>query len=343
MARTGTAGKLDSAQKRYRPTGVAVGTLKKFLEDGSSYMAAMIAFWAFFSVFPLFLLLMSLLGYLLPASTKSDVLHHVAALFPMLDPSTVGHLSGSAWTAILGGVTALWSGTAVMRTAQYAFNSAWEVPMRERPKMVEKLKRALFALSTIGVGLVVSVIISDFVTGRDNGVDLGMGGRIAGYVVAAALDVGLFVVAFKVLTDRKVSFRDVLPGAVLSGVAFWVLEQLSSFIISRHLQNAQSTYGHFATVITILWWFYIQAVITMLGAQLNVVLRRRLYPRSLSDPTETGADRRALRDYAASRAYAGEGQQEVQVHFPGRRGDEEERDRRDEPAIYYEDRRRRAR
>jgi uncharacterized BrkB/YihY/UPF0761 family membrane protein len=33
---------------------VAVATVKKFSEDQSPNLAAMIAFWAFFSIFPLF-------------------------------------------------------------------------------------------------------------------------------------------------------------------------------------------------------------------------------------------------------------------------------------------------
>jgi uncharacterized BrkB/YihY/UPF0761 family membrane protein len=89
----------------------------------------------------------------------------------------------------------------------------------------------------------------------------------------------------------------------LSGVIFFVLQELSAFIISRHLHSAQSTYGHFATVITILWWFYLQAVVTLLGAQLNVVLKERLHPRSVVDAPQTEADRRALQAYAEERAY----------------------------------------
>jgi membrane protein len=297
------ARKVDSAQRSNRPAGVAVATFKKFQEDRSTRMAAMIAFWAFFSIFPLLLLLVSLLGFFLPASVKSQVLHHVAGMFPLLDPSTIGHLSGSVWTVILGAVTALWSGTAVVRTTEFAFNSVWAIPMNERPKMVEQMVRAFKALATIGIGLVVSTFISGFVTGQDTGIKLGLAGRIGGYVIAAALDVGLFMVAFRMLTDRDITFRDVLPGAVLSGVAFWVLEQLSSFIVSRHLNHAQATYGHFATVITILWWFYLQGVVTMLGAQLNVVLVERLHPRSLTGDDRTRADERTLHKYAESRRY----------------------------------------
>ncbi len=114
---------------------------------------------------------------------------------------------------------------------------------------------------------------------------------------------GLFIAAFCILTQKDVTVRDVLPGAALSGVAFWILQSVSSLIISRYLHKAQSTYGHFATVITILWWFYIQAMVSLYGAQLNVVLKERLYPRSLTKTPGTDADRRAYRAYAKERTY----------------------------------------
>lgn len=312
--------RLDALQRDHRVLAVTIATAKKFQEDRSTRMAAMMAFWGFFSVFPLLLLFVSLLGFFLPASTKSSVLHHVSAMLPLLDSKTVGHLSGSAWTVLVGGITAIWSGTAVMRTTQFAFNSVWEVPMTERPKLVQQLVRSVQALSTIGIGIVVSMIVSGFVTGQSTGVNLRGADRVGGYLLAAALDVGLFLVAFRFLTDRRITFNDVLPGALLSGVAFWVLEQLSSFIISRHLQNVQPTYGHFATVITILWWFYLQAVFTLLGAQLNVVLRRRRYPRAVGGGSETEADRRTLRAYAESRTY--EQREQVDTRFGDDPGDD---------------------
>lgn len=319
MADTSGVGRIDIIQRRNRPAGVAVATFKKFQEDRSTRLASIIAFWAFFSVFPLFLLLVSLLGFFLPASMKNNVLHHVAAMFPLLDPRTVGHISGSWWSAILGGLTALWGGLAVVRSTEFVFNSVWEVPMHERPRTLQQMGRGVKALATIGVGLVISSVVSGFVTGQSNGVHLGVAGRVAGYVVAIVLDVGLFTVAFRMLTDRAITYRDVLPGAVFSGLVFFVLQEASSFIISNRLHHAQSTYGHFATVITILWWFYLQSTITVLGAQLNVVLHDRLHPRSLSGADLTEADRRALGSYAQSRAY--DHREHVETSLPDERGE----------------------
>src|SRR5437763_3241610 len=108
--------KVDSAQKRITPTSVAVATFKKFKDDQSTNMAAMIAFWAFFSIFPLLMVLVTVLGWVLPASDKDNVLGHIANMFPLLDPKTIKGLGGSWWPLVVGLVTSLWSGLGFVRT-----------------------------------------------------------------------------------------------------------------------------------------------------------------------------------------------------------------------------------
>lgn len=312
----GVLDKVDAAQKRLKPTSVAVATFKKFSEDQTTNLAAMMAFWAFFSIFPLFMVLVTVLGWVLPASDKDQVLTHVAQLFPLVNPSTIKGLTGAVWALALGLVTSLWSGMGAVRTVQTAFNSVWEIPRHERPGFFEQIKRSLLVLVTIGAGFVLTTLISGLVTSASSGVHLGIAGRIAGYAISIAVDVGLFIAAFRMLTDRSVTVRDVLPGAVFSGLVFFILQQLSAFIISRHLKSAQSTYGTFATVITILWWFYLQSIVTLLGAQLNVVLKERLHPRSLVKAPQTEADHRVLQAYAAERTYQPEEDVRVEVR-PG--------------------------
>ena len=306
--------RLDSYQQQHSWLAVPIAVFRKFGEDKSTNLAAMIGFWAFFSIFPLLLVFVTLLGFVLPGSMKNDVLGKVAQMFPLLNAQHIGSLSGSWWALIVGIVTALWSGSSVVRTVQFAFNSVWEIPYTQRPKLVEQVVRSVFVLATIGLGLVLSTLINGFISGTANGVHLGWLGHLIGYVISIALDVGLFIVAFRWLTDRDVTTRDVLPGALLSGVAFWILQSLSSLIISRYLHNAQSTYGNFATVITILWWFYLQSIITLLGAQLNVVLKERLHPRGLVNAPDTEADHRVYNAYAQERQYQDE--ENISADFP---------------------------
>jgi hypothetical protein len=62
----------------------------------------------------------------------------------------------------------------------------------------------------------------------------------------------------------------------------------------------------FATVITMLWWFYLQSIITLLGAQLNVVLTQRLHPRGLVEvPTTEAVYRAKTRCRSLTRCFSG--------------------------------------
>lgn len=310
----------DEFQRRRRWAAVAVAVARKFSEDKSTNLASMIAFWAFFSVFPLLLVFVTLLGYLVPADLKNNVLTNVALMLPLLNPATAHSLGGTWWALVLGLVTALWGGLSVVNTVQFAFNSVWEIPVVRRPSFLVRMGRGVAVLATVGLGLVLSTLLTGFVSGVATGIHLGVIGRVVGFAIAIAVDVGLFLVAFRLLTHRDVSARTMLPGAVLSGVTFWILQSLSSVIISRYLHNAQSTYGSFATVITILWWFYLQSIVTLLGAQLNVVLHRGLYPRGLTGGPDTPADHRTYGDYAKERTY--QPQERVDVDFQDSESDQ---------------------
>jgi uncharacterized BrkB/YihY/UPF0761 family membrane protein len=77
--------------------------------------------------------------------------------------------------------------------------------------------------------------------------------------------------------------REVLPGAVISGLVMAVLQAVASAFISHKLQHVKATYGSFGTVIVLLSWFYLQAQIVLLAAQVNVVKADRLWPVPLTD------------------------------------------------------------
>ncbi|HEY3691393.1 MAG TPA: YhjD/YihY/BrkB family envelope integrity protein, partial [Pseudonocardiaceae bacterium] len=106
--------RLDSYQQRHPALGVPIAVARKFIDDESINLAAVIAFWAFFSVFPLLLIFVALLGYFLPPSLQGDVLRSAASFFPLLSTDSIGHLSGQWWTLVVGILSALWSGSFVV-------------------------------------------------------------------------------------------------------------------------------------------------------------------------------------------------------------------------------------
>ena len=59
--------------------------------------------------------------------------------------------------------------------------------------------------------------------------------------------------------------------------------------------GGKDVYGVFAVVIGLLSWLYLGAQIAVLAAELNVVLRKGLWPRSLIPPPHRPEDDRAMR------------------------------------------------
>src|SRR5438132_99997 len=103
---------------------------------------------------------------------------------------------------------------------------------------------------------------------------------------------------FRLLTPRAVPSRELVPGAVLAGLAWSVLQLLGGYLVSQRLQQTSEVYGLFAIVLGLLFWLSLGAQISLYAAELNVVLARKLYPRSIVQPPLTEPDREALRQLA---------------------------------------------
>ena len=118
-----------------------------------------------------------------------------------------------------------------------------------------------------------------------------------------AMDVVGFCLAYSFLTERDLTVRQVLPGAALAGVLFFALQLGGTALVSHGAQGHTGATGSVATVLGVLWWFSLQAMVALYGAEVNVVRVEKLWPRGLVDAPDTPADHRAYTAYAEERAY----------------------------------------
>src|SRR5215469_4238763 len=68
--------------------------------------------------------------------------------------------------------------------------------------------------------------------------------------------------------------RPGFPWSLLYGMAL-------GYVVSHQLHRASSLYGVFGVVLGLLAWLYLQAEVTLYAAEVDVVLVRRLWPRSI--------------------------------------------------------------
>ncbi len=293
----GAVRRADDVQRREPFLAFPLAVLKRFGEDRAGQLAALIAYYGFFSLFPLLLAFVTLTAILFKESDMQGRLVDVAlSQFPVIgDQLKVESLPDKGLALALGIGGALWAGLAGIKAAQNAMDHVWDVPMKRQPSFPIALLRAVLMLLTLGVFVLFASFLGGVAAGTE---DASIALRFGGIVGSLVLNVLIFLVAYRVLTVEDVSWRDVFIGAVFAGVVWTVLQALGGFVIGHKLESAQKTYDVFAVVIGLLTWIYLGAQVTLLGAEMNVVRVRRLWPRALDPARLMEADERALRDHA---------------------------------------------
>jgi membrane protein len=293
----GAVRRADDVQRGKPFLAFPLAVIKRFGEDRAGQLAALIAYYGFFSLFPLLLVFVTLTAMLFKESDMQDRLVDAAlSQFPVIgDQLKVESLPGKGLALALGIGGALWAGLAGIKAAQNAMDHVWDVPMKRQPSFVVALLRAVLMLLTLGVFVLFASFLGGVAAGTE---DASIALRLAGIVGSLVLNFLIFLVAYRVLTVEDVSWGDVFIGAVFAGVVWTVLQALGGYVIGHKLESAQKTYGLFAVVIGLLTWIYLGAQVTLLGAEMNVVRVRRLWPRALDPDRLMEADERALREHA---------------------------------------------
>lgn len=289
--------RVDAYQRRHDAVAFPIAVGKKFAEDAAGSLAALVAYYGVLSIFPLLLALTTVLGLVLDNNpgAQARILHSTLAQFPVIGQQLRTNIRGldtSGVALVVGIAGALWGGMGVMKAAGKAMDDLWEVPKRQRPKFLRAVGRATMLLVVLGGGIVVTSLLSGLGTGSDK-IPL----RIAGIATATLLNVGVFLLGFRVLTVRDIAWRDLVWGAVVAGVGWMVLQSVGGWYINHRLARSSQTYGTFAVLLGLLTWLYLQAQLTLFAAEVNVVRAAKLWPRSLGGDL-TDADKRAFAAYA---------------------------------------------
>jgi membrane protein len=307
--------RLDDYQQSHPWLGFPLAVAKKFGDDQGGYLAALVAYYGFFSLFPLLLVFVTILGFALGGNPQltDKVVNSVLVQFPVIGDqiqSNVHSLKGSGFALAVGIAGSLYGGLGVIQAMQNGMDKVWNVPVKEKPSFVASRLRALVMLAVLGVASLGATALSGVATA---GGSFGPVLKAVSLAASLALNFGIFLVAFRVLTVAKVGWGDVVPGAAVAAVVWGILQSLGNYYVGHQLKGASQTYGLFAIVIGLLSWLYLGAQVTLMAAEINVAKARRLWPRSLQPPL-TGAEERALADQAKEQERRPEERVDVSFH-----------------------------
>jgi membrane protein len=311
---------LDRFQRKHRWAGFPLAVVYKYFDDFGAYLAALLTYYGFVSLFPLLLLLSTILGFVLSGdpSLQHEVLSSALRQFPVVggDLARPTRLGGGPVGLVVGIVGCLYGGLGVAQAFQYAMNTVWGVPRNNRPNPFKARGRSLLLLAVAALALTGTTALS-ILSGGGAGA-LGAVSRLAALAASVLIGSAAFVFAFRFAAARRLSVRDVLPGAVLAAVSSQLLQSFGVVYVRQVVKHASSTNAVFAVVLGLLAFLYITAMAVMLCAEINVVRVNDMHPRSLLTPftdnvTLTAGDRRAYTRQA--KAQRSKGFQHVDVNF----------------------------
>ncbi|MDQ6820835.1 MAG: YihY/virulence factor BrkB family protein [Solirubrobacteraceae bacterium] len=286
----------DEFQQRHRALAIPMAVLKKFGDDQAGSLAALVAYYAFFSVLPLLLVFVTILGFVLQGdhTLQQSIEHSVTNQFQGAKSFlNVSALRGNVAVLVLGLLTSLWSGLGVTQAAQNAFDRVWAVPFKDRPDFLHRRLRGLGLLASLGTLFIVATVASGVVTA-------GLGKSalltIAGIAFSLLTNIVLFFAAFRFMTARTIKTSCMWIGVITAAI-FWEILQVAGGYYIGHAIKHSHAYGAFGIVIGLLVFMHLGAQLTLYAAEINVVLNRKLYPRSLFSP-RVPADEKTLRALA---------------------------------------------
>lgn len=266
-------------------------------QDNITLVAAGVAFYGFFSLFPAIVAAIAVYGLVAdPAQVESHV-NAISGALPsaVLDIvrtqlSRVAASSSGAlgWGLALSVGVALWSASKGMRGLVTALNIAYD----EEERRGFFRRTGMILLLTIGtiVGAILALALVAFVPAFIGGLGLGTAGRVGAEVARWALLAALVVVGLSVLyrfgpSRDEPKWRWVSVGAVVAAV-LWLLASVGFSLYVQFAGSYQATFGSLGAVAILLMWFFLSALVVVLGAEINAEAEHQTRADTTRGPPE---------------------------------------------------------
>lgn len=288
--------RIDAAQQRHTVPAFAFGVVKKYGDDNAGNLSVQLTYTMFVTVFPLLLLLVTILNLVLGSHSglEQRVLHSAFGQFPIIGTQLAHNVHTMRRTSVIGlvaGVAGLVYGTTGLAQAGlFSMAQIWNVPGTDRPNYVTRLTRSILFLVVLFVGLVITTALTGFGTFGRHDTWLGL----VGEGLAVVVNVAIYLTAFRVLTPKPVETRWLVPGAVVGGIGWTLLQALGGYVVGHDLKGASALYGLFGLVLGLVAWIALGVQVTLYSAEINTVLHHRLWPRGMVQPPLTEADQRSV-------------------------------------------------
>jgi membrane protein len=243
----------------------------RFSNDGCAFLAQAVAFNAIFALFPLTVLILTAASFVFPFS-QERVLNFLGNFSPTLHDYVAANLQtyiyGRGISSIIALAFLVWSGKNLFMGIGFALDRALAVP-KGRP-FIHNVALSIVMLPVIGLTLIVAMVlpivisIAMFVAQVPDRKNLT---HVAAYAISLLLVFAVTMMLYRLLPNRRISWRFSLPGAVLVAMLFPIM-QYAFTQYTLHV-NFTQIYGALSVPLALLLWFYVIGSLFFFGAEFS--------------------------------------------------------------------------
>ncbi len=256
-----------------------------FARNRQAIIAGHLAFVGLVSLFPFLIVLVTIAGVVGSTEAATAALKTALASVPLEIAHAVGPVAAQIMQAPQGGaltlglLAALWAASAGFEALRLAFNDAYGVGS-PRQLWVRRLQSILLTLvfatavviATLGI-VVVPIVVSVAASILQYPDWQEAGNRLVSDALGASCLVLATAAIYKFLPRPRLTFLEVLPGAILAVVAWFVLARLFGYYLAE-IATLSITYGSLGGVVATLIFFYLTACVVLFGCEFNAAAYR---------------------------------------------------------------------
>ena len=253
----------------------------RFQEHEVPALGAQLTYYLILAFFPFLIFLLTLLSYTPIAG--EEALNDLSRILPADAYKVVIEvlrqtLGSSRQTLLsLGALFTIWASSNGINAVIHGINKAYN----ERETRPFWKVRGMAIIFTIGLAIVIILAFVLLVWGKLLGQTLI---TYLGYneffmkswqLYRFLLPVGVMLVVFmffyRFAPNKKIRFRETIPGAVFSSLGWVVTSWAFSFYVNQ-FANFTRTYGSIGGIIVLLLWLYLSSMVILIGGEINATL-----------------------------------------------------------------------
>lgn len=260
------------------------GLLKRLDRDDVFGLSAQLAYFFLLSLFPFLIFLVTLIGYL-PLSDQA-VLGMIKQYAPQqtydLIDTNLNDIMNTQRGGLLsfGAIATIWSASNGINAVISAFNRAYEVT-ESRSFLKSRLMAIFLTIAMIFV-IVIALLLPVF--GKALGqFFFSLFGLSTGFltvwnalrwVISFFVMMIVFLALYFIAPNRRLTLKEVIYGAGFATLGWQLVSLAFSYYVDK-VGNFSATYGSIGSIIVLMTWFYLSALIILIGGEINAIIKSK--------------------------------------------------------------------